>query len=411
MPAVTTLARLLLVTLLALGLARPAAAQERQACDPRSETREVSVRPRPPPVCGDGRVTRRPISCTQTCGWGCGHARRCSPVECRYEEETCDGRDLAGESCISNGYAGGRLRCTDECTFDYSECRMCIPNSGLRCATHPFDAGREVFLFPQDNRVAVVSPNARGDLVGGFLDADLDFAPFEPLATETRSASPWGDYVAFVSREGHLRTVNVFTREVHTIAEGMPAGALTLLPETDGTGIAVAMGFGSDRMKVLLYEHDGTPMSPSRAAHFSAGSNRLFVAPVRKLTRGVLDLGELRPGDRILAVGSAHTSRIHALRGNEMHLLRRANGYSWNGGAITLRWQDNRFVDTYGPEGQPAVEHSAPPPIRPRARGLGESAYLHATTVEAFGGVLVVDPRRVPGTLELALVLRPRRNR
>lgn len=36
--------------------------------------------------------------------------------------ESCDGSDLAGASCKTLGFPGGRLRCTSECTFDTSDC-------------------------------------------------------------------------------------------------------------------------------------------------------------------------------------------------------------------------------------------------------------------------------------------------
>ena len=36
--------------------------------------------------------------------------------------EVCDGTDLAGENCVSQGFTGGTLACTDNCTFDTSGC-------------------------------------------------------------------------------------------------------------------------------------------------------------------------------------------------------------------------------------------------------------------------------------------------
>ncbi|MBX7078276.1 MAG: hypothetical protein K1X88_03745 [Nannocystaceae bacterium] len=38
-------------------------------------------------------------------------------------DEVCDGQDLAGEDCMSQGFAGGRLACLDDCSgFDTSTC-------------------------------------------------------------------------------------------------------------------------------------------------------------------------------------------------------------------------------------------------------------------------------------------------
>jgi hypothetical protein len=37
-------------------------------------------------------------------------------------DEQCDGTDLAGQDCASQGFDGGRLACADDCTFDTSGC-------------------------------------------------------------------------------------------------------------------------------------------------------------------------------------------------------------------------------------------------------------------------------------------------
>lgn len=39
--------------------------------------------------------------------------------------ETCDGDDLGGADCVSLGYFGGTLSCTDACTLDESACDRC----------------------------------------------------------------------------------------------------------------------------------------------------------------------------------------------------------------------------------------------------------------------------------------------
>jgi hypothetical protein len=42
-------------------------------------------------------------------------------IEVEINEE-CDGSDLAGQTCLSQGFAGGSLGCTTSCTFDTSGC-------------------------------------------------------------------------------------------------------------------------------------------------------------------------------------------------------------------------------------------------------------------------------------------------
>lgn len=50
--------------------------------------------------------------------------------------ESCDGADLAGQSCTSRGFATGSLACTSACAFDESACSMCgngVVDPGEEC--------------------------------------------------------------------------------------------------------------------------------------------------------------------------------------------------------------------------------------------------------------------------------------
>src|SRR3989344_2678261 len=38
------------------------------------------------------------------------------------QNEECDLHNLSGNSCITKGYASGNLLCTNNCTFDESQC-------------------------------------------------------------------------------------------------------------------------------------------------------------------------------------------------------------------------------------------------------------------------------------------------
>ncbi len=42
--------------------------------------------------------------------------------------EDCDGNELGGETCISQGYSSGILACNPDCTFDFSRCYTCGNN-------------------------------------------------------------------------------------------------------------------------------------------------------------------------------------------------------------------------------------------------------------------------------------------
>lgn len=61
--------------------------------------------------------------------------------------ETCDGSDLAGETCVSLGFTSGSLSCSG-CAFDLSGCAGCSPVSGLPATgqTTPHGAGSDGFV-------------------------------------------------------------------------------------------------------------------------------------------------------------------------------------------------------------------------------------------------------------------------
>jgi len=73
--------------------------------------------------CGAGTVC---CTAPQTCGGGgspgvCGGGAVCGNglIE---PGESCDGLDLGGQSCVSQGFTGGTLSCTGVCTFNTSAC-------------------------------------------------------------------------------------------------------------------------------------------------------------------------------------------------------------------------------------------------------------------------------------------------
>src|SRR5690349_4765154 len=39
--------------------------------------------------------------------------------------EACDGDDLDGQDCVSQGFIAGALACSASCTFDYAACSNC----------------------------------------------------------------------------------------------------------------------------------------------------------------------------------------------------------------------------------------------------------------------------------------------
>jgi hypothetical protein len=50
--------------------------------------------------------------------------------------ESCDGSDLAGQTCQSRGFGGGTLACTTSCTFNTSGCTASCSSRGASCSAN-----------------------------------------------------------------------------------------------------------------------------------------------------------------------------------------------------------------------------------------------------------------------------------
>lgn len=65
---------------------------------------------------------------------GCGDDTTTEGPECgngvREDAEFCDGSQFSGQTCISQGFTGGELKCTESCSFDTSDCTDDPPECG-----------------------------------------------------------------------------------------------------------------------------------------------------------------------------------------------------------------------------------------------------------------------------------------
>lgn len=103
------------------------------------------------------------------CGWGCtpgdkdcpsglnclplGSSHICAggqplpPPQCGNNKteanEECDGVDLSTQTCLTQGFVGGTLRCSSTCTWDISGCKMppTLPKFGKKCTAGSCGAG------------------------------------------------------------------------------------------------------------------------------------------------------------------------------------------------------------------------------------------------------------------------------
>ncbi|MBU1510151.1 DUF4215 domain-containing protein [Myxococcota bacterium] len=85
-------------------------------------------------ACDDGNLSTGDgcdATCTVETGWTCqGDApSSCGATECgdgiAAGLEPCDGWDVPGQDCQSQGFDSGTLLCAPDCTFDTSDCQLC----------------------------------------------------------------------------------------------------------------------------------------------------------------------------------------------------------------------------------------------------------------------------------------------
>jgi len=66
----------------------------------------------------------------------CATYGSCDDGVLQPDHEACDGSDLAGNSCTSNGFTAGTIACGDDCQLDTSDCTRCgngQPEAGEQC--------------------------------------------------------------------------------------------------------------------------------------------------------------------------------------------------------------------------------------------------------------------------------------
>lgn len=62
------------------------------------------------------------LGCTDACAFDVSACHSCGNGVIDSAEEMCDGNDHGGASCVTFGFLGGNLACTDSCGFDTSNC-------------------------------------------------------------------------------------------------------------------------------------------------------------------------------------------------------------------------------------------------------------------------------------------------
>jgi hypothetical protein len=107
-----------------------------------SDKKTLSVAAAPTIVCGNGACESGEDY--NNCPQDCPRPQVCGN-NVREGTEECDGTDLAGQDCITKGFASGTLKCTD-CRFDTTSCITTIVTT---CGNNLCESG-EVISCPAD---------------------------------------------------------------------------------------------------------------------------------------------------------------------------------------------------------------------------------------------------------------------
>lgn len=178
------------------------------------------------PLCGNGR--RDVIGQ----GGGCppcmpGRECRCAPMT--PITEPCDGDDLGGATCASQGLGSGALACTDACQLDLSGCLPAAQTPpGMRVGWPPVDEAHRptpaLALAPRGAELGVAYPTSSG--CGRAV-----FARFTAELSPGGASKPFGRPGDNRAASGAAQRYAVMTARVDD--RGALAGAPELLAELD----------------------------------------------------------------------------------------------------------------------------------------------------------------------------------
>jgi hypothetical protein len=250
-------------------------------------------------VCGNGKVD---TSTRGTCP-PCVPGRQCPCADVVTPLEPCDGRDLGGKTCQTEGYFAGTLRCTRGCALDRSRCTKLASDLTLTHRTLGPGAPATSLAFSTN--------------VLGVLRQARNRVTVEPYNFDFRG--PWGDVA-------HLKGMR---------------GAIAPL----STGWAVAAQRGTGTVITIARAPGGSlepaHILPDERLVATAGGNGILVATEHEARTRLHRFDDrLQPvADRVLEIaGDAVQAAVRFGRGF-------AVAHSGPGGALRLRHVDRSLAD------------------------------------------------------------------
>ncbi|MCA9661425.1 MAG: M23 family metallopeptidase [Myxococcales bacterium] len=130
-------------------------------------------------ACGNGEICVNTSQTTAECSKTCGNGEL-------DPGEDCDGGDLGGATCLSLGYSGGSLSCTNSCAYNEGACESC---------------GASTYWTP--------TPTSQTDNVGQQSNATI----LEPITMEVREDGPGIEFRVCKQNGAFMNDVKVSIRD------------------------------------------------------------------------------------------------------------------------------------------------------------------------------------------------------
>jgi hypothetical protein len=194
----------------------------------------------------DGESPHGQSDASQVCGDGVIQA-----------DEVCDGSDLGGRSCSTEGYENGTLRCRSDCRFEHSQCNrcgdgVCRTDLGETAGSCAIDCERAESCSSSvpglsciEGRVKyLVDPSGTKQIMTTVLadvDAAADATWLNVVAYDALGLTVDPDALAMGTSEVNPRTGEFLIANLQAPATGVIALAVRLAPGATRTDIVGAM--------------------------------------------------------------------------------------------------------------------------------------------------------------------------